>query len=170
MSDILQKRMNMFGGILGRKVRQSSNNIMNKTFTNDLGYKNGKLYDRNGKFLEDVEVKYQYSQSYTINKDQVEYLAQFRPGYFPEKKYLDNDKIERLGFYLELPNDNSGVDEMWLIVGRNDKNSFIRYNILKCNWTFKWIVDGIIYKQLGVLRNRNNYNSGVAYALLLSNK
>lgn len=114
-------------------------------------------------YLEDVEIKYQYSQTYTINKDQVEYLAQFRPGYFPEKKYMDQDSIERFGFYLEIPDKNTGVHELWLILGKNDKNSFIRYNILKCNWMFKWIKNKQIYSCFGVLRNRNNYNSGVCW-------
>ena len=73
-----------------------ANEIMDKTFTNDLGYRRCKLYSRDMKLLdENVEIKFQYSQSYTINKDQVEYLAQFRPGYHPERKFIDDDGIER---------------------------------------------------------------------------
>ena len=171
MSNIFKKRMMLSGSTVAKNVRFQSDEIMNKTFSNDLGYRVCKLYNREMELLEEsVEIKYQFSQNYTVNKDQVEYLAQFRPGYFPEKKYIDDDGIERLGFYLEIPDENSGNKEMWLIVGRNDKNSFIRYNILKCNWTFKWIKNNKIYSCLGVLRNRNNYNSGVDNALLFSNK
>lgn len=159
MGDLLKARMRW--GTVGHKVRETSDAIMNKTFTNDLGWKNGKLYDQNGDFLEEIDLKYQYSQNYTIAKDQVDYLVQFRPGYFPEKKYRCEDGIERLGFYLELRDDNSGDMEKWLVVGRNDKNNFIRYNILKCNWVFKWVVGETVFSQPGVMRNRNNYNSGV---------
>ena len=166
VGDLLKARMRW--GTVGHKVRETSDAIMNKTFMNDLGWKIGKLYDQNGEFLEEIDLKYQYSQNYTIAKDQVDYLVQFRPGYFPEKKYHCADGIERLGFYLELRDDNSGDMEKWLIVGRNDKNNFIRYNILKCNWVFKWVVGETVFSQPGVMRNRNNYNSGVAYALSIS--
>ena len=161
MSDIFKKRMALCGDTVSDSIRTQSDEIMQKTFTNDLGYRQCKLYSRTMEYLEDVEIKYQYSQVYTINKDQVEYLAQFRPGYFPEKKYMDQDDIERFGFYLEIPDKNTGVHELWLILGKNDKNSFIRYNILKCNWMFKWVKNKQIYSCFGVLRNRNNYNSGV---------
>ena len=161
MSDIFKKRMALCGNTVSDSIRTQSDEIMQKTFTNDLGYRQCKLYSRTMEYLEDVEIKYQYSQVYTINKDQVEYLAQFRPGYFPEKKYMDQDDIERFGFYLEIPDKNTGVHELWLILGKNDKNSFIRYNILKCNWMFKWVKNKQIYSCFGVLRNRNNYNSGV---------
>ena len=162
MSDLFQRRMAMHGETVSDSVRMESDVIKDKTFTNDLGYRKCKLYSRTMELLEPmIEIHYQYSQVYTLNKDQVEYLAQFRPGYHPEKKFKDPDGIERLGFYLEIPDKNTGVNELWLILGKNDKNNFIRYNILKCNWVFKWIKDGEIYSCLGVLRNRNNYNSGV---------
>lgn len=162
MGDLLKKRMAIHGETVSDSVRIESDDIKNKTFANDLGYRKCKLYSRTMELLEPmIEIQYQYSQVYTLNKDQVEYLAQFRPGYHPEKKFMEADGIERLGFYLEIPDKNTGVNEMWLILGKNDKNNFIRYNILKCNWTFKWIKDGYIYSCLGVIRNRNNYNSGV---------
>lgn len=145
---------------VSRKVYEQSNLIMDKTFDRDPNYKIGKLYDVNGNYLEDVDFKYQYTFSYSVNKDKVEFLAQFRPFYHPEIKYLAEDGIERLGFYLDVPNDLE-VPEKWLIFGRNDTLSFTRYNMLKCNWTFKWIADGKIQTALGCLRNRNNYNSGV---------
>lgn len=161
MSEIFKKRMALCGETVSDNIRIQSDEIMQKTFTNDLGYRQCKLYSRTMEYLEDVEIKYQYSQVYTINKDQVEYLAQFRPGYFPEKKYIEPDGIERFGFYIEIPDKNTGVHELWLILGKNDKNSFIRYNILKCNWMFKWIKNKQIYSCFGIIRNRNNYNSGV---------
>lgn len=146
---------------LGQHMRQQSDLLMDKTFSRDAGYKVCNLYDRNMNLLEKgVEVKYQFAQKYTLNKDQVEYFIQFRPGYFPEKKYINDDGIERLGFYIEIPNELDEY-EFWLIIGRNDALSFKRYNILKCNWTIKYRVNNVVYSALSVLRSRNNYNSGV---------
>lgn len=162
MSDIFKTRMAARGDTVSDAVRTQNDEVMDKTFSNDLGYRKCRLFSRTMELLEPyIEIKYQYSQVYTINKDQVEYLAQFRPGYHPEKKFMDADGVERFGFYLEIPDKNTGIKEMWIILGKNDKNSNIRYNILKCNWTFRWIKDGIIHSCLGVLRNRNNYNSGI---------
>lgn len=36
---------------------------------------------------------------------------------------MEPDGIERFGFYIEIPDKNTGVHEMWLILGKNDKNS-----------------------------------------------
>lgn len=156
------KRMELMGDSVGDRCRNNSDDTMNKTFRNDPTWRSAALYSQDMQLLEeDVDFKFQYSQTYTINKDQVEYLAQFRPGYHPEKKYKWPDGKERLGFYLKFQEKNSGTEETWLIVGRNDTNSFIRYNILKCNWEFKWIVNGEVFKCLGILRDRNNYSSGV---------
>ena len=145
---------------LGKKVLRDSNVYMNHLFTRDVNYKQGFLYDVNCQKLEKVDYKYQYYTNYMINKDRVEFHVQFRPYYHPEIKYAMGDGIERFGFYLDVPND-IGLVEKWLVCGRNDTISFARYNILKCNWTFNWIVDGEIMHALGCLRNRNNYNSGV---------
>lgn len=142
-------------------MRHQADLLMNKSFSRDASYKVCKLYDRNMQLLEkDVEVKFQFAQKYTLHKDQVEYLIQFRPGYFPEKIYKSDDNIERFGFYIEIPGEIN-EPEMWLIVGRNDTLSFKRYNILKCNWNLKYRVNNTIYDVLSVLRSRNNYNSGV---------
>ena len=158
--DLYLKRMDMHDNRVSQKLYKNSNLLMDKLFDRDIGYKQGKLYDTDGKFLEDIDFKYQYHASYTIAKDKVEFYVQFRPYYHPETKYLADDGIERLGFILDIPNDND-VIEKWLVLGRNDTLTFTRYNILKCNWTFKWVADGIIYESIGCIRNRNNYNSGV---------
>lgn len=160
MADLFSERMKMKGKTLGQSMKQQSDLLMDWTFTQDKGHKLATLYDCNLNVLEEnIDIKFQFSQNYTINKDQVEYLVQFRPGYHPEKIYRWKDKKERLGFYLSFP-DDAGEYNTWLVVGRNDKE-FTRYNVLKCNWTFEYIANGQIYSILGVLRNRNNYNSGV---------
>lgn len=160
MDELFLKRMALYNNSTARKVFVDSNTIMDATFDRDVNFKRGALYDVNGTFLENVDFKYQYHAAYTISKDNVEFYAQFRPYYHPDVKYKAADGALRLGFYLDVPNDLDTV-EKWLICGRNDTITFTRYNILKCNWTFNWIVDGTIYQCLGCLRNRNNYNSGI---------
>ena len=160
MDNLFLKRMSLFNSKVGEKLKNDSNLLMTKNFSHDVAYKKAILYDCNLNKLDEVEIKYQYSQNYTINKDQVEHLVQFPPLYHPEKIYKKEDGLERMGFYLDIP-DDTGVNEKWLILGRNNSLQFVRYNVLKCNWIFKYINKGKIYEQLGVLRDRNNYNSGV---------
>ncbi len=158
--DLLEKRMSLFNNNMGYKLKTNSDLLMERNFTHDVNYKVAKLYDWNSKYLEDVELKFQFSQKYSINKDQVEYLIQFKPNFFPEEKYIREDGQKQLGFFLEIP-DAGGIMRKWLIVGRNQTPQFIRYNVLECNWVFKFIVNDVLYEQLGVIRDRNNYNSGV---------
>lgn len=160
MSNLFLKRMSLFNNEVSTKINNDSNLLMTKNFSHDGAYKKAILYDWNMKRLDDIDIKYQYSQNYTINKDQVEHLVQFPPLYHPEQIYKHGDGLERLGFFLDIP-DDTGKYYKWLVLGRNDSLKFTRYNILKCNWVFKYVNNGKVYEQLGVLRDRNNYNSGV---------
>ena len=172
MDDLFQKRMAILGNT-GDKVLQESNQIMDKTFLNDINCKRDKLYDQNLNYLDTVYYKFQRSTNYTINKDQVEYWIQFMSDFFPEEKYPTqleqnassspnpNDVYEHLGFSIDVKG-AGGKTSKWLILGKDDRNAFVRYNTLKCNWTFQWTDrNGSSHSFLGVLRSRNNYNSGV---------
>lgn len=160
MHDLFLKRMAINNHSSSRQLFNNSNILMDKLFDRDIGYKQGKLYDVEGNFLEDIDFKYQFHMQYTLSKDEVDFYVQFRPYYHPEDKYMAEDRIERLGFYLDIPNDVD-VMERWMLLGKTDTLTFTRYNVLKCNWQFKWIYNGEIYTELGCIRNRNNYNSGV---------
>lgn len=156
------------GRNLGEIKKKQSDMLMDYTFDRDPTYKEGMLYNANLEPLEIVEFKFQKAQVYTINKDQVEYFVQFKTDYHPEKKYNTGSKIyrlyddnkERISFYLDIPDDDGDIYK-WLIVGRNNDNAFVRYNVLQCNWTFEWMIDRQYHSCLGVMRSRNNYNSGV---------
>lgn len=156
------------GSNLGEIKKNQSDMLMEVTFDRDPTYKKGMLYNANLEPIEIVEFKFQKAQVYTINKDQVEYFVQFRTGFHPEKmlntgnkKYrLYEDDKERISFYLDITDDDGDVYK-WLIVGRNNDNAFVRYNALQCNWVFEWMIDRQYYSCLGVVRSRNNYNSGV---------
>ena len=128
---------------MGQALKNQSDMIMNETFTNDIAYR--KCYIDNTP----VDAKYIVYTYYSISKDAVDYHLQFRPGiHYP------------IGTYIDIP-DDVGIYNRWLIVGRSDEPQFVKYNILKCNWTFRWIADGVIHECLGVLRARNSYNSGL---------
>lgn len=142
------------------KIFFNSNLIMDKTFDRDLGYQNTAIYDRFGNFIKEIDFKFQRTREYSINKDQVEYAVQFRPDFHPELDLNIDSEKGFLGFYVDVYDDANELCK-YLIVGRDDRLSFVRYNVLKCNWTFKWIKGSTLYSQMGVLRSRNNYNSGV---------
>lgn len=160
MDELFLKRMGLHANSPSHKALDQSNLIMEKIFDHDPNFKQGNLYDVDGNFLEFIDYKYQYHAAHSIAKDNVDFYCQFRPYYHPDVIYAGEDGVQRLGFYLDVPNDNN-VIERWLICGRNDAITFTRYNILKCNWTFNWVDNGTVYHSLGCLRNRNNYNSGV---------
>ena len=120
---------------MGQALKNQSDMIMNETFTNDIAYR--KCYIDNTP----VDAKYIVYTYYSISKDAVDYHLQFRPGiHYP------------IGTYIDIP-DDVGIYNRWLIVGRSDEPQFVKYNILKCNWTFRWIADGVIHECLGVLES-----------------
>lgn len=128
---------------MGEALKKQSDVIMNQTFTRDIAYRVVYIDDK------PVDAKYITHTYYSVLQDPVDYHLQFRPGvHFP------------IGKYVDVP-DDTGTYNRWLIVGRSDEPQFVKYNILKCNWNFKWIKQGIVYEQLGVLRKRNSYNSGL---------
>lgn len=143
MYELYKKRVSSTGSYMGEALKKQSDAIMDATFTRDIAYR--KCYI-NG---EPVDAKYIVHAYYTISKDAVDYHIQFRPGvHYP------------IGTYIDIP-DDVGEYHRWLLLNRSDEPQFPKYNALKCNWIFKWIVDGVIHEQLGILRLRNNYNSGL---------
>lgn len=161
MGSLFKQRMAALGS-LAKSTRQRSYAVDQKTFRNTTGWRDAKLYDRNMNLLEEhVDINFIYSAKYTLSKDQVEWLIRFRPDFYPDKKYKEEDGIERFGYYLEFEDEKTGSRDKWLIFGKTEKDMFVYYNILKCNWTFRWVYKGVIYSCLGCIRDRNSYDSGV---------
>lgn len=143
MFDLYKKRVAATGAYMGEALKKQADSIMDATFTRDIAYRKCYIDDK------PVDAKYIVHTYYTISKDAVDYHIQFRPGvHYP------------IGTYIDIP-DDIGEYHRWLLINRSDEPQFPKYNALKCNWTFKWIADGVIHEQLGVLRLRNNYNSGL---------
>lgn len=143
------QRMNRKGNTVGEVMKIQSDQIMDKTFLNDLHTKKVRVHNSFKAIDEWTYAKYQTVSSFSILKDQIDYRIQFKPG----KQYP-------IGCYIDIPNSDDEY-ETWLLVGRDDHPQFPRYSVLKCNWTFRWIANQTIYSVLGVLRSRNSYNSGV---------
>ena len=151
---------------IGQQIKEVSNMVINETFSNTTTYRKGMIYDCNMNKLKEIEFKFQKTKTYTIEKDQVEYFVTFRPGVNPEVDF-DNSKDQkhRLGYYIDILDDNTNNYDKWLIVGK-DTSEFDKYNVLKCNWLFEWLDEDRVYRKcLGCVRDRNSYNSGIKYAV-----
>jgi hypothetical protein len=78
---------------------------------------------------------------------------QFRHG--EEKHHPEID----IGSYVYMQ-DEDGEWKWWMIQHLDERPSFRQYQILECNYTFKWIDNGKIYSCLGIQRVQQSYNSG----------
>ena len=154
------------GSNLAQVKKNQSDAIINNSFTADVGYKKVYILTKDGWKFEDA--KYQRHSKMSILKDAVDYYLQFRPKvHYPVGSYVfvpdDTDfDINISGHELDdpfsLPDER--ITQLWFIVGRDDANAYVRYNILKCNWKFQWIYDNQLYKCWGSNRVANSYTSG----------
>lgn len=146
--------------------RNQSNEIMNATFTQDPTYKKVYVLTKDGWKFEDA--KYQFHTAASILRDAVDYYLQFRPKvHYPIGTYIivpdDTDPdINLTGQELKDPflQPPKKRTQWWMIVNRDEANSFVRYSILKCNWNFQWMYKGQIQSCFGCVRNANSYTSG----------
>lgn len=159
MEDLFSKRMKnvMKYGSIGAKITEDSNILADMLFDTDQNFRTGMLYDWEMNELEKVDFKFEKVKTYSAEKLSVEYMIQFRPNYNPEYKFRDQyyrkDGRERLGFYIDVYDNSRKLYEKWLIVGKDDRVAFDRYNALKCDWCFEWITDGKYYNTIGCVRS-----------------
>ena len=154
------------GQNLSEVRKNTSDDIMNKSFKGDVGYK--KVYilspDRGWEY---VDAKYSKHATPSILRDAVDYYLQFRPKvHYPVGTYVfvPNDVSNELDIDLDKPL-SGDTSNLWLIVGRNDSKQFVRYQILKCNWNFKWVhrvgKSVSVFNCWGCARSANSYTSCV---------
>lgn len=159
MSDLFNKRMNVIlnSGSLGGKLLEDSDIIDDRNFSTDPNYKKGMLYDWDMNELEEVEFKFEKTKSWSAGNTSVEYMIRFKPNYNPEHKFKDlyykNDGRERFGFYIDIFDVPKNKYEKWLIIGKDDRVGFDRYNAFKCDWCFEWINNGKYHNCLGCIRD-----------------
>lgn len=134
-----------------------SNQIMARTFKNDQNYHYGMLYDWSLNEIKHVDFKLEKKRDRTAEGEDNEYYVQFLPYFFPEYEYRNlhfkQDGKERFGFYLDAEDRDKGIVEKYLIVNKDYRVAFDRYNSFKCNWVFEWVDDENKYHNcLGCLR------------------
>ena len=173
-----QSRLGSFGRTLGEVRKKTADDIMLYTWDGDIASRVGYLYDyyndENPYELNNlnpikqqnkipIDIKYIKHTSQTLDKDQVSYHIQMKPGqkcnvpYY--EKYEDMYGIQfPLGLYCDIENE-SGEYNRWLIVAKADAESpqFPTYDILRCDYTFQYILDGKRMEIAGVLRSQNSY-------------
>lgn len=158
MGDLFNKRMDYLlkNGSVGSSMVDDANIIENKTFKNDINYRKGMIYDCEMNEIEEVDFKFEKAKTFSAEGYEVEYYVRFRPDFNIETQYKDrfykNDGRDRLGFYIDVYDYSKKLNEKWLIVGKDDRVAFDRYNVMKCNWCLEWITNGIYKRCLGVNR------------------
>lgn len=180
MSDLYSKRMELLykagTATVGSRLKQNSSILEDVTFTNNVNYKRGMLYDWDMNELEEVDFKLEKHRTNVAEEREIEYFIRFRPGYNPEFKFKDkffrNDGKERLGFYIDVPDYDKGTITKWILAGKDDKEIFDRYNAFKCNWCFEWVdKDDNYHTCIGVLRDYNDSSAkGVNNSLMESSQ
>lgn len=179
--EVYRRLVGASGNAMNRAIKQQSDMVIEATWNRDPHAFRGYIYDYfsddsvgtlrelspwESKSKVPVDVKFTVAQKGTLSKDQVEYHLQFRPSHKCPLDYYRADYDYRygmeypIGLYIDLP-DEKGVYRKWLICSDSRDPEFVRYSILPCNYTFRWVYNGIIYTMDGVARLRNSYNSGV---------
>ena len=160
MDELFIKRMekNMASSRgLGGKLVEDTNIVEDKLFDTSRSYKKGMLYDWDLNEIEEVEYRFEKFLITYGDSEEVEYRVQFRPNYHPEHLHKDlyyrKDGKDRYGFYLDVPNYEKDVVEKWLIVGKDARTAFDKYNAYRCNWVFEWVHDGKYMSCLGVYQD-----------------
>ena len=157
--DLFAKRMKNITkyGSLGAKLVDDSNILEDRLFDTSRDFRTGMLYDWDMNELEMVDFRFEKVKTYAAEGLSVEYMVHFRPNYNPELKFKDryyrNDGRERLGFYLDVYDSTKKITEKWLIVGKDDRVTFDRYNALKCDWCFEWCANSQYYNCIGCVRS-----------------
>ena len=160
-----KKSLSRQGRNLAQIRKKQSDEIMNQTFADDPTYKRVYILTKDGWKFEDA--KYQYHSAQSISKDEVDYYLQFRPKvHYPIGSYVivpdDTDfEINLTEEELRNPFLQPIIQrtQWWFIVGRDNANAFVRYNILKCNWNFQWVWNDKVQSCFGAVRSANSYTS-----------
>ena len=159
MYDTYRKRMALGGHNVSEMLRMQSNMVIEQTWDRDPNYRRVYVVRVNSGLPEVTEehelidVKFNVKTYSNITSDEPSYWMQFRHG--EEKRHPDIG----IGSYVYME-DEDGEWKWWMIQHLDERPAFRQYQILECNYTFKWITDGKIYNCLGIQRVQQSYNSG----------
>ena len=156
MFEDFRKRMERKGSFMGETMRRQSDAVVNATWLNSVAARRVQvkwlnrglppMYTNVDEFEDPIDAHFELKSEYSVANGVSPYYLTFRPG-----EMMRHPEI-RVGAYVSIPNVDN-VPEWWIIIFIEDDNELRKSYIMKCNWIFKWVVDGKIYSHLGVLRN-----------------
>lgn len=156
MFDNYRNRMTYKGKFMGETMRMQSDAVVDATWLNSVSARHVQVkwldrglppeYSSYEDFEDPIDAHFELKGTYNLNSGESPYYLTFRPGELARRPEI------KVGAYVSIPNVDN-VPEWWMIVFIEDDNELNKLYILKCNWTFRWVVDGKIYSHLGVLRN-----------------
>lgn len=159
MFEAYKNRMNARGKNMSEMLRMQSNMVIEQTWDRDPNYRQVYVVKVNSGLPEVtaehelLDTKFNIKTYQSITSDEVAYMLQFRHG--EEKRHPEIN----IGSYVYME-DEDGEWKWWMIQHLDERPSFRQYQILECNYTFKWIDNGKIYSCLGIQRIQQSYNSG----------
>ena len=159
MFEAYRNRMARRGTNVSEMLRMQSNMVIEQTWDRDPNYRQVYVVKVNSGLPEVtanhelIDTKFNIKTYSNITSDEPSYWMQFRHG--EEKRHPEID----IGSYVYMA-DEDGNWKWWMIQHLDERPAFRQYQILECNYTFKWIADGKIYSCLGIQRVQQSYNSG----------
>ena len=156
MYEEFRNRMNRRGSFMGETMRNQSDAVVDATWMNSVSARRVQVkwldrglppaYASADAFEEPLDAHFELKSAYSVSSGESPYYLTFRPGELARHPEI------KIGAYVSIPNVDN-VPEWWMIVFIEDDNELNKLYIMKCNWIFKWVVDGKIYSHLGILRN-----------------
>lgn len=159
MFEDYKNRMTRRGYNMSDMLRKQSNMVIEQTWERDPNYRQVYVVKVDSGLPEVtaehdlIDVKFNIKTYSNITSDEPSYWMQFRHG--EEKRHPDI----AIGSYVYME-DEDGEWKWWMIQHLDERPAFRQYQILECNWTFGWVVNGKIYHCLGIQRIQQSYNSG----------
>ena len=159
MFDAYKSRMAVRGKNISEMLRMQSNMVIEQTWERDPNYRQVYVVKVNSGLPqvteehELIDIKFNIKTYSNITSDEPSYWMQVRHG--EEKRHPEIS----IGSYVYMA-DEDGEWKWWMIQHLDERPSFRQYQILECNYTFKWITDGKLYHCLGIQRVQQSYNSG----------
>lgn len=173
-----KKKLQNKGKTLGEVRKRQADEIIESTWYGDIQTRTAWLFDiyhdpdprllRNMNITDEMipmDIKYIKHTSKTYDKDSITYHLQMKPSqdmcvpYYEQYEYLYDSEFP-MGLYLLIA-DEKGRFNRWLIVDKADTDAvqFPTYEILRCDYTLDYILNGKKCRVASVLRSQNSYNS-----------
>lgn len=170
--DQYQNILGITGETSGDRRISQGEDIFNRTMDSSGNYKQARVLTENGWELVDIRINLHSKTA--IGRNDPDRYVQFRPHvHFPIGTYLiirdeNDDELQSYEDILDWydPKNYFGHfrkgerSQLWMIANRDDANHFVKYNVLRTNWNFRWMHDGKIENCIGVMRSANSYSGG----------